>query len=422
MAPRSNTCCEPNAIQTVKRIFFVLLLVAALGGIGWAVKLRIDEMGREKPKRAASGPVPVEVAQVERGQIEMRRTFSGTLEAFAQFVVAPKVGGRVESMSVDLSDRVRRGQVVAELDDDEFEQAVAQATAEVAVADANIIQAQSALGVAERELERVQKLREDGVSSDSDLDTAKADVAAKRAGVAVTKAQAERARAVEQSAKIRKNYTQVRAAWPGMDEYRVVADRHAEEGDTVSPNAPLLTIVRLDPIIGVVFVTERDYARLAVDQRVTLTTDAHPGRPFTGRIERIAPVFRRSSRQARVELSIANGDHALKPGMFVRAEIVLATQDDAVVVPEDALVLRDEKHGVFVVDDSGDTVRWEPVTVGIRQGKRVQVVGKDIVGRVVTLGQQLIGDGSKIVIPQDKKPPADSPNSTDKQAKAGDAS
>src|SRR5690606_20176279 len=93
-------------------------------------------------------PAPVAVAPVEKGPIALRRTYSGTLESPAQFVVAPKVGGRVERLFVDLGDAVERGRVVAELDDAEFVHLVREAKAELAVARANQAEAKSALEIA----------------------------------------------------------------------------------------------------------------------------------------------------------------------------------------------------------------------------------------------------------------------------------
>jgi len=378
----------------------VLVLVAALGGIGWAVIARLGGEQGGGGGRGERGPAPVEVAAIERGTIELRRTYSGTLEAIAEFVVAPKVGGRIEELEVDLADRVKKNQVVAQLDDDEYVQALAQAEAELAVANANIIEAESALQVADRELKRVQQLHNDGVASEAAVDAAKVTQFARTAGVDVAWAQAMRALAALETARIRKAYTQVKATWNEDDEYRYVAERFVDEGDTVTANAPLMSIVRLNPIKGVVFATEKDYAKLKSGQPVTLTTDAFPRRTFRGTITRIAPVFRQTSRQARVELSIDNAELQLKPGMFVRAEILLDTERDATIVPLDALVTRENTTGVFVVNDEKMTVRWTPVQVGTRQGDRVRITGEGLDGRVVTLGQQLLGDGSAITIPE----------------------
>jgi RND family efflux transporter MFP subunit len=176
-----------------------------------------------------------------------------------------------------------------------------------------------------------------------------------------------------------------------------------DEGQTVAANAPLLMIVELHPIVGVVFVTERDYAQLKPGQHVSLTTDAYPDEQFTGRIDRIAPVFRKSTRQARIEMIIENPQHRLKPGMFIRAAVVLTRVPEATIVPEQALTIRDDKSGVFVVSEDGRSVAWREVKVGIREGGRVQVIGEGLSGRVVTLGQQLVNDGSAILFSSEQK-------------------
>jgi RND family efflux transporter MFP subunit len=350
----------------------------------------------------------VEVGAIEHGEIELHRTFSGTLEAPAEFVVAPKVGGRVVRIVVDFSDPVERDQVVAELDNDEYLQAVAQAEADLAVAKANLAEARSSLEIAARALERVTTLRERGIASESQLDTARAEHLAKEAAVEVDEAQVTRAEAALATARIRLGYTTVTAGWSGGDERRVVAERFVDEGGTVAANAPLLSIVELDPIHAVIFVTERDYARLSVDQTATLSTDAYPGETFSGRITRVAPVFRQASRQARVEVTVDNPDQRLKPGMFVRVEIVLDRARDATIVPIEALTTRDGRDVVFVVAPDGESVSMRAVEIGIRQGSRAQVFGEGLVGRVVTLGQQLVDDGSRITVPEvDSNPPGE---------------
>jgi RND family efflux transporter MFP subunit len=390
--------------------FFILtvLLIGAAAGIGWVIFGHFQEPVGSSKSGKASRPVPVEVAQIQRGSIALQRTFSGELEALAEFVVAPKVSGRVERVRVNISDTVKRGQVVAELDNDEYVQAVAQARADLVVARANLSQARSALEIASREFERTESLLKRGIASDSEFDAAKQDQLAKQAQLKVAAAQITKAESSLETANIRLGYTKVTAGWTGGGEHRVVAERYVDEGQTVAANAPLLSIVELHPIVGVVFVTERDYAHLKPGQLVALKTEAFPGELFTGRIERIAPVFRKSTRQARIEMSIDNPQHRLKPGMFIRTTVVLAQVPDATIIPEQALTIRDDKSGVFIVSEGGQSVVWREVTLGIREGHRIQVKGRGISGRVVTLGQQLLKDGSVITIPDLKGEAADS--------------
>ncbi len=381
-----------------KTVVLAVLLIGA-AWFGLVLLRHLQNGGDSGNKGQTSQSAPVEVAPIQRGPIELRRTFSGTLEPRAEFVVAPKISGRVERLAVNLADTVSRGQVVAELDDEEYVQAVAQAKADLEVAMANLAEAKSALEIANRDFERTKTLRGRGVASESQLDATRANHLARQAQLEVALAQVSKAKSSLETSNIRLGYTKVRASWTGGSGKRVVAERYADEGGTVSANAPLLRIVELDPITGVIYVTEKDYARMQTGQSAELATDAYPGETFPSRIDRIAPVFRQATRQARVELTIRNPTQILKPGMFIRVTVVLDRVADATLLPEQALTTRDNRTGVFVVSEDGKSVVWRTVTVGIREGNRVQVEGEGLSGRVVVLGQQLVNDGSRITIP-----------------------
>ncbi|MBU0482706.1 MAG: efflux RND transporter periplasmic adaptor subunit [Proteobacteria bacterium] len=384
-----------------KKSFWVVILIVAI--CSWFLFTNMQKQnGRTKGGKKEKS-APVEVAAIERGSISLRRTFNGTLEARAEFVVAPKVAGRVERLTVNLADTVKNGRIVAELDNDEYVQAIAQAKADLAVSRANLGEAESALTVADREFERVKTLQARGIASESQLDEVMSNQSAKQAGLAVARAQVKRAEALLETANIRLGYTKVSANWSGDDDRRVVAERYVDEGQTVSANAPLILIVALDPITGIIFVTEQDYARMQPGQIASLTTDSYPGEFFEGRIDRISPVFQESTRQARIELTIDNPQFRLKPGMFIRAVVELQNVSDAVIIPEQALVVRDKEAGIFLVNDEKLTVSWKPVQVGIREGGRVQIEGEGLSGRVVTLGHQLVDDGSAIIIGDEEK-------------------
>ncbi|MFO7716252.1 efflux RND transporter periplasmic adaptor subunit [Desulfosarcina sp.] len=389
----------------------ILMMVAigAAAGSGWLIFGHFH--GRDDGGKSARAvqPVPVEVALIQQGPIALQRTFSGELEALTEFVVAPKVSGRVERVLVDIADQVRRGQVVAELDNDEYVQAVAQAQADLEVARANLSEARSALEIANREYKRSESLFKRGIASDSEFDAAGQDQLAKKAQVRVAEAQVAKAESSLETANIRLGYTKVTAGWSNGNEQRIVAERYMDEGQTVAANAPLLLIVELQPIVGVVFVTESDYAHLQPGQPVSLTTDAYPGEPYVGRIARIAPIFRKTTRQARIEMTIDNPQHRLKPGMFIRATVILSQLPEATIVPEQALTIRDDRDGVFTVSEDGRSVSWREVKVGIREGGRVQVEGEGLSGRVVTLGQQLVKEGSSIAIAAGQNEPSGVP-------------
>jgi len=370
-----------------------LALVA--GGTWWA-----REGGHAPaPADGPGGRVAVEAAAVTRGAVADVRQFTGTLEASDAFTVAPKTGGQIERVHVDIGDRVGRGQVVVELDDDEARQAVAEARAQLAVARAEVEQAQADARLAERELERTRTLAQRDLASQSELDTTRAKAEAQRAAVSVARARVTQQEAALARARVQLGYTDVRADWPGDDKARVVGQRMVNAGDTVAANTPMLTVLRIDPLTAVAFAPESAYALLSKGQDAKITANALPGRTFEGHIARVAPRFASDSRQARFEVTLANTDRALKPGMFVTVRVQVDRAEHATLVPREAIVRRDEGPGVYrVVDGSPPTVKFVPVQLGIDGGKRVQVLEPQLSGRVVTLGQQMLEDGAPVVV------------------------
>ncbi|MGW8194823.1 MAG: efflux RND transporter periplasmic adaptor subunit [Desulforhopalus sp.] len=331
--------------------------------------------------KSEKGPIPVEVAEVRVGPLSFHRTFSGTIDPFAQVTVAPKVSGSVKRLYVDTADSVFRGQVVVDMDAAEFEQEVLEAEARVAVAEANRVEAKSRLDIAQRELARAKALNDRGIASESSYDTAQAQFLTSQAAVKVAEANVKREEALLRATRIRLGYTRVRAEWQQGDDQRIVAERFVNEGSTVAANTPLISVVEID-----------------LGQQAMILADAFPEKSFIGTVSRISPVFRESSRQARIELEVVNSEQLLKPGMFVRCVIELYRAEKAVSVPETAVTKRDNQLGVFKIAEDGTSVQWETIRRGFASDGQVQLLGPEISGKVVTLGQQFITDGAKVRI------------------------
>jgi len=388
----------------MKKHSLKFFLAAGLIGVVALVCIQLIRQARDSDpadgrRTGQERVIPVEVAPVKTGRLERTRVFSGTLEASAEMRIAPKIAGRIARILRDVADPVERGAEIAIMDDAEFVQAVTSAQADLTVAQAQATEATHRLALAQRELERMQTLTARGVASDADLDTAQSEFTMHESAAAVAAANLEARKAALATAEIRRNYTRVSADWTEGDHQRVVAERFRDEGDTVAANTPILSIVSLKPIRTIFFVSERDYALLEVGQPVSLRTDAFPTETFPGTITRIAPVFRQDSRQARIEASSPNDDERLKPGMFVRATVVLETAEDTRMVPLAALVQRAGETGVFLVNENTQTAVWTPVVTGIRSTTHVAISQPgDLDGNVVTLGQQFLGDGSPVSI------------------------
>ena len=397
-----------SIMKSVAKALAVLTIALGVGFGVWHLGQEdaADGTGFSREARAA---VAVETASLERGQLLDLRTFTGTLYAAARFDVAPKVGGRLEQLLVDLGDRVEKNQIVARLDDDEHVQELEQARAELEVAKANLAEAQSSSAANQRQFERIRELREQRVASQQELDTAQAEARAQRARVQVAEAQVAQREAALRAAEVRRAYATIRATWQGEDTSRVVGERFVDEGTMIGANAPIVSVIDVDRLTAVVFVSERDYPRLRIGQAASVFTDAHRGQTFPATVARIAPEFREESRQARVELAVPNEDGRLKPGMFVRVQVRLGQSDDALIAPLAALVERDGETGLFAVDRDAGTASFVPVTVGIVEGEQAEIVAPTLAGEVVTLGQHLLEDGAPVILGGDESAAADLP-------------
>lgn len=380
----------------------LLALAAGLGWIGWQVAVRVLEARKESSGSRPEPAAAVEVVEVEYGLIRDVRRFTGTLRPRSEVEIAPRISGRLKRLHVDIGDVVDLGQVIAELDDEEFVQELEQARADLLVATANIEERQNAMEIAERDYQRVQRLHEQRIASESELDAARSRYQQESAGVKVAEAEIARREAAVRAAEVRLSYTIIHATWERGGTTRIVGERFVDEGATIAANTPLVSLLDIDPLTAIVYVTERDYMPLRVGMEAELVADTQPNEAYHGRIMRMSPAFREGSRQARVEIELSNPEHTLKPGMFVRARLEIARDENAAIIPRQALLMRNGVEGVFTVDRESMTAHFTPVTIGIRDRERVQIIGEDFTRPIVVLGQHLLSEGMTVTIPDDE--------------------
>ena len=383
----------------MKKTIVILILLCVVGLLGWRIRKKLSTLRQGSARQPRLVAVAVEITPVQTTTIRDIGLFSGTLVPKSQFIVAPKIAGRLEKLLVNIGDPVNHDQLIALLDDDEYFQQVEQARAEVEVATANVEESLSALNVAEREFDRVRTLRVKQIASESELDTGRAQYSAQEAKYRVALAQVTQREAALNAAQVRFSYTRIQALWEDGSETRIIGERFVDEGEMLKANAPIVSILEIQSLTAVIHVIERDYSQVRAGQDATLTTDAVPGKTFPGKILRVAPLLRETSRQARVEIEVPNLEGPLKPGMFIRVQIQFAQHDDATVIPMAALAKRRGQQGVFVADRQNMKARFVPVTLGIINKGLAEVVSPPLSGGVVTLGQHLLEDGSAIRLP-----------------------
>jgi len=382
----------------MKKFLAVFITLVIIGLIGWRIYTKVSVSGNQQNKNRKASAVAVEVVPVRKADIRDIGLFTGTLLPQAQFIVAPKISGRLEKLLVNVGDKVKKGQLIAVLDDDEYLQQVNQAQAELDVVRAQLEESMSNLDIARREFDRARVLREKKIASASELDAAQAQFKTQNAKHKVAMAQVAEKEAALRGVRVRLSYTRIHANWEDGSEYRVIGERFMDEGAMLSSNTSIVSILDIDTLIGVIHIIERDYSKIRVDQKAVITTDAFPGKTFSGRIIRIAPLLKETSRQARVELEIPNPKGILKPGMFVRVQIEFASHENATIIPLAALARRNGQQGVFVIDREKITAHFVPLTLGIVDKEWTEVLKPSLSGWVATLGKHLLVEGSPIVL------------------------
>ena len=385
----------------MKKFFTIVIAIAGIGFLSWQIYEKTSGSKEGFGSRRGNPAVAVETAPIQKESIKDVGRFTGSLSPQSEFMVAPKIAGRLEKILVDIGDVVTADQLVAVLDDEEYQQQVYQAVAELEVARANLVEVKITSENAKREYERTVALRQKKIASESQLDAAESEYKTQQAKLQVANAQVSQKQAALNMAKVRLSYTRIRVPPNHASQQRVVGERFVDEGSMLAPNTPIVSILDIGTLIGVINVIERDYPKIKPGLPAVINTDAFPGQTFSGKVIRIAPLLMEKAREARVEIEIPNQRMLLKPGMFVRVQMEFELHENATVIPQSAVVKRDGSQGVFVVDRQEKKARFIPVTLGIVSEARAEILKPELSGEVVTLGQHLLEDGANIILPNE---------------------
>ncbi len=368
----------------MKKKLWIVILVALLAMlIVWRWRAGKKENGDQD--RGGPQAVAVETGPVRSLDLAETATFSGNLKAANSFILAPKVAGQLLRLHARLGDRVRKGQLIAELEDVLYRQEYEKAAA-------NLEQAASALSDAAKNLEHNRQLLAGAFISQDEFDRVNAQYNSELAKHRV-------ALAGRNSAQFQLEHTKVTADWSGGPDFRVIGAVLADEGQLLSAGAPLVSVLDISSLVAEVDVIESDYHRIKLGQPASVSLDAWPGERFTGRVARIAPQLSEQSRQARVEIEVANPALKLAPGMYARVEITYRNKAQVTAIPAAAICRHKGQTGVFTVDNAASQVNFVPVETGIATREHVEILDPPLSGEVVTLGQDQLDDGRKVILP-----------------------
>jgi HlyD family secretion protein len=295
-------------------------------------------------QRSKAPSVPaMTTAAVTRGDVVETVEATGTLQAVTTVQVGTQVSGTIKALHADYNSRVRRGQVVAELDPSLFDTQVEQARATVVRLEAEAQRARVQQDDARAKLGRARELAAQALISRSDLETA--DVNARASDAAVTSADAQivQARASLNQAQVNLAHTIITAPIDG-----VVISRNVDVGQTVaaSMQAPTLFVIARDLTAMQVnaSVAESDIGRIRDHQPVSFQVDAYPQDTFSGTVSqvRLQPVVEQNVVSYVTVIDVPNPELKLKPGMTANVTIEVARARDVLRVPKAALRVRPE--------------------------------------------------------------------------------
>ncbi|HDQ00767.1 MAG TPA: efflux RND transporter periplasmic adaptor subunit [bacterium] len=387
---------KKNIIRSIIVIFLIILV--------WRL-IVLFSSGAEKTRGGGRPPLAVKVDSVRIGNIAEISSFTGTVYPLYQYVVAPKVAGRVVQITKRIGDWANRAEIICRIDDAEYQQAVLEAEANLKIARASLNESKSQLELTQQELSRARSLYEKGISSPAELDAAMTNFNAAQSRLKLAQAQVEHREASLQSARIRLGYTILVASEPGY-----IGERYVDEGTLLAPNTPVASIIGIDRVLIQTTIIERIYGRIRPGQKAEVTVDAYPTKRFYGKVSRIAPMLQEATRVARMEVEVDNDSLLLKPGMFANLNIVLESKPSALLVPAEAIITTGDESAVFMVHANQETVHYVAVKTGIITKQHVEIISPQLSGLVVTLGQHLLEEGSPVILPEiETTQPADSP-------------
>lgn len=360
--------------------------------------------GRGGPSRS---PMTVEFAPVTRTSLSEQVLLVGNLIGAATVEIVPKVSGRLQTVNVRLGDPVRRGQLIAKVEDREIQEQVRAAQAAYQVSRASIRQREADLQLAKTNLDRSRSLFERQLLPQQTYDDTQARYQAAAAQVDLANAQFEQASARLDELKITLSNTQIVSPVDGF-----VGKRYLDPGAFVSANAPVASLVDIRTVRMVANLVEKDVKRVPVGTPALVEVDAFPGESFSGKVSRVAPVFDPATRTAEMEIEVPNASFRLKPGMYARVQLTVGTRPSALTVPSNALVNLDGQPGVFLAappragtpqpaasaTPTAVSVRFQPVEVGIRDGEQIEITSGLAAGaEVITTGAGALKDGDLVL-------------------------
>jgi RND family efflux transporter MFP subunit len=396
----------PSRLTLLVLALLLVVLVVAGFFAGYLPRQRRESVLAAESKIAVDSLPVVNVQKVKRADAKTSLVLPGNIQAVTEAPILARASGYIKRRYADIGDRVKEGQVLAEIEAPELNQQILQAKATVDQANSTVEQAQAALqqghsneNLAQVTAQRWENLSKKGVVSRQENDTYQAQWAAQQANVnALEKAVAaarNNAAAVEANV-ARLNdllaYQTVRAPFAG-----VITLRNVDAGVLVNEGSTLLyRIAQTDRLRTYLNVPQADAGSVRVGQQAVLVVPDLPGHGFPGLVTRTANALDPATRTLLVEVQVSNPGALLMPGMYAQVDLSVPRKDPPLLIPGDTLVVRSDGPQVAVVAPDG-RVHFARIQLGRDFGDRLEVLsGLEEGQQVVVNPSDAIREGAKV--------------------------
>lgn len=339
-----------------KATLAVIILAAAFVGC----KPKDASTNAAAPAMAEELAPIVNVNTAVKEDVPQDAVYASSVQAYAVNNIAPQSGNRIQKINVEIGDFVSQGQVLAEMDKVQLEQAELK------------------LKNDEAELERVRQLLEEGGISQSDFD------------------QLQLAFNVSKSSfKNLQDNTVLRSPISG-----VISARNYDRGDMYTMGQPIFTVQQITPVKILVGVSESDYTRVKKGDKAVITVDALPGKEFAGTVVRLYPTMDAATHTFMAEVQVRNEKRELRPGMYARVTLDFGASRN-ITIPDSAIVKQQGsgQRSVYIFDRESGTVALRNIELGRHfDGKYEVLSGIDEGEEVVVKGQTALKSGIKVEV------------------------
>ena len=360
----------------------IWMMTGLAGAVVFGMLVSCQTAKQEDPAAAAESAIPVKVAQVVKQKISEKLTYTGTLEAWQKINIMPDIGGKVAKIYVEEGQRVEKDQLLAEMDTESIGLQLKQAEAALAVAEANYKNAA-------KNKERMDRLLQEKAVSDQQYELVKL-------GYDAAEAQLAQAQAAVNMARHTLDVSIMKAPFKG-----IIASKNAQVGDVINPMmgsygpvSGVLTLVDYSRIKIGVEVSQSDVVRIQKGQPAAVRVSRGEAKEYPGTVTVVNTTADPQAKKFHVEVTVNNPELSLRPGTFGSVVFEVNSHDNALVVPQKAVI---EDKYVFLVQ--GTKAVKKAVALGLKNSVLVEVTAGLKEGDLVIVeGNFGLIDGTEVEI------------------------